>query len=76
MKMGRLRKKAAGKTRESCGMRRTSAYAAMTKDEVQRSIRTFYEAVNEGCHKRGKYHDFSFEIRQDTLISPRNSCPL
>src|SRR4030066_848138 len=26
-------------------MRRTLAYAAMTKDEAQRSIRTFYEAV-------------------------------
>ena len=28
-------------------MRRTSAYAAMTKDEAQHSIRTFYEAVND-----------------------------
>jgi len=26
-------------------MRRTVAYAAMTKDEAQRSIRTFYVAV-------------------------------
>ena len=26
-------------------MRRTVSYAAMTKDEAQRSIRTFYEAV-------------------------------
>ena len=43
--MGRLRKKAAGKARESRGMRRTLAYAAMTKDEAQRSIRPFYEAV-------------------------------
>jgi hypothetical protein len=43
--MGRLRKKAAGKARESCGMRRTFSYAAMTKDEEQRSIRLFYEAV-------------------------------
>jgi hypothetical protein len=43
--MGRLRKKAAGKARESRGMRRTVAYAAMTKDEAQRSIRPFYEAV-------------------------------
>jgi len=36
---------AAGKAREFRGMRRTLAYAAMTKDEAQRSIRTFYEAV-------------------------------
>src|SRR4030042_1394518 len=43
--MGRLRKKAAGKAREPRGMRRTLAYAAMTKGEAQRSIRTFYEAV-------------------------------
>ena len=28
-------------------MRRTLAYATMTKDEAQRSIRTFYEAVND-----------------------------
>src|SRR4030042_1158269 len=28
-------------------MRGTLAYAAMTKDEAQRSIRTFYEAVKE-----------------------------
>src|SRR4030042_2530888 len=28
-------------------MRRTLAYAAMTKDEAQRSIRTFYEAVKK-----------------------------
>src|SRR4030043_339857 len=32
---------------ETWGMRRTLAYAAMTKDEAQRSIRTFYEAVKE-----------------------------
>src|SRR5664280_1972037 len=31
---------------------------------------------NEGCHKRGKYHDFNFEIQRDALISPRNSCLL
>jgi hypothetical protein len=50
--MGRLRKKApafagagSGKARESRGMRRTVAYAAMTKDDAQRSIRTFYVAV-------------------------------
>src|SRR4030043_2474238 len=56
--MGRLRKKAAGKARESRGMRRRGHVpearrdrngspepAAMTKDEAQRSIRTFYEAV-------------------------------
>jgi hypothetical protein len=43
--MGRLRKKAAGKAREPRGMRRTLTYAAMTKDEAQRSIRPFYEAV-------------------------------
>jgi hypothetical protein len=42
---------AAGKARESRGMRRTVAYAAMTRDEAQRhlkvinSIRPFYEAV-------------------------------
>jgi hypothetical protein len=43
--MGRLRKKAAGKARESRGVRRTLAYAVMTKDEAQRSIRTFDEVV-------------------------------
>jgi len=47
VKMGRLRKKAAGKARESLGMRRTLAYAAMTKDEAQRSIRPFYEVVKK-----------------------------
>jgi hypothetical protein len=46
VKMGRLRKKAAGKARESCGKRRTVSYAAMTQDEAQRSIRTFYDAVH------------------------------
>jgi hypothetical protein len=51
MKMGRLRKKAAGKARAGTDfksvpiMRRTVAYSAMTKDEAQRSIRTFFEAV-------------------------------
>ncbi|OHE21630.1 MAG: hypothetical protein A2Z43_09725 [Syntrophobacterales bacterium RBG_19FT_COMBO_59_10] len=29
-------------------MRRTLAYAVMTRDETQRSIRPFYEAVNDG----------------------------
>jgi hypothetical protein len=43
--MGRLRKKAAGKARESRRMRRTLAYAAMTMDEAQRGIRPFYEVV-------------------------------
>jgi len=46
LKMGRLRKKAAGKARESRGMRRTVSYAAMTRDEAQRSIRAFYKAAN------------------------------
>jgi hypothetical protein len=54
--MGRLRKKAAGKARESLGMRRTLAYAAMTKDEAQRSIQTFYEAVKEGFRRNFKGH--------------------
>ena len=51
--MGRLRKKDAGKACEGTDfksvpiMRRTLAYAAMTKDEAQRSIRTFYEAVRK-----------------------------
>ena len=35
----------AGKAREYRGMRRTLAYATMTRDEAQRSIRTFYEGV-------------------------------
>ena len=42
--MGRLRKKAAGKAR----LLRNEAYfgyVAMTKDEAQRSIQTFYVAV-------------------------------
>src|SRR4030065_1584036 len=43
---GRLRKKAAGKARETRGVRRTLAYAAATRDEAQRSIRIFYEVVN------------------------------
>jgi hypothetical protein len=30
-------------------MMRTSAYAAMTMDEAQRSIRTFYEAGKDGA---------------------------
>jgi hypothetical protein len=46
LNMGRLRKKVAGKARESRGVRRTFAYAAATREEAQRSIRTFYEAVN------------------------------
>src|SRR4030066_1845948 len=50
--MGRLRKKAAGKARESRGMRRNVAYAAMTKDEAQRSIRAFYEGVKIACQER------------------------
>jgi hypothetical protein len=50
-KMGRLRKKSADKAGAGTDlksvpiMRRTVAYTAMTKDEAQRSIRTFYEAV-------------------------------
>jgi hypothetical protein len=52
VKIGWLRKKAAGKARESSGMRRTLVYAAMTKDEAQRSIRTFYEAVFVGFNIR------------------------
>ena len=50
--MGRLRKKAAGKARESLGMRRTVAYAAISlplrrqgKAEAQRIIQAFYESV-------------------------------
>jgi len=34
-----------GKARETRGERRTSAYAAGTRDEAQRGIRNFYEAV-------------------------------
>jgi len=45
LSMGRLRKKAAGKARENRGVRRTLLYAVMTRDEAQRSIRAFYEAV-------------------------------
>src|SRR4030042_3370335 len=42
---GRRHKKAAGKARETRGVRRTLAYAATTKGEAQRSIRAFYKAV-------------------------------
>jgi len=45
LNMGRFRKKAAGKARETRGVRCTLQYAAMTRDEAQRSIRTFYETV-------------------------------
>jgi len=45
LNLGRLRKKAAGKAREIRGVRPILAYAATTRDEAQRSIRTFYEAV-------------------------------
>jgi hypothetical protein len=38
-------KKSAGKAREFRGVRRTFAYAAMTRVEAQRSIRAFSEAV-------------------------------
>jgi hypothetical protein len=38
-------KSSAGKARKSGGVRRTQVYAATTKDEAQRSIRTFYEVV-------------------------------
>jgi hypothetical protein len=43
--LGRLRKKVAGKAREIRVVRRTLPYAAMTRVEAQRSIRTFYVAV-------------------------------
>jgi IS4 transposase len=51
--MGRLRKKAAGKARESRGVRRTLSYAAATRDEAQRSIRAFYEVVKDDLNKNG-----------------------
>src|SRR4030042_4857240 len=35
-------------------MRRTLAYAAMTKGEAQRSIRTFYGVVKDGSTRNGK----------------------
>ena len=41
-----------------------SAYAAMTNDEVQRSIRTFYEAVKIGASSSGKTQDFGSCIRR------------
>ena len=56
-KMGRLRKMSTGKARESRGMRRTLAYAAMTRGEAQRSIRTFYEAVKFAGSTRKKTCD-------------------
>ncbi len=43
-------------------MRRTYWYAAMTKDEAQRSIRTFYEAVNLALSpKRGAVYEPGYE---------------
>jgi len=41
-------------------------YAAMTNDEVQRSIRTFYEAVNTGVARHDRRHKtipFHFSVR-------------
>jgi len=35
-------KRSAGEARESRGMRRTGTYVAVTRDEAQRSIRTFF----------------------------------
>jgi peptide/nickel transport system substrate-binding protein len=57
--MGRLRKTAAGKARESRGVRRTLAYAAATRDEAQRSIRPFYEAVKKPLQKPSLYGSFA-----------------
>ena len=55
----RARKKAADKARESEGMRRTFPYAAMTEDEAQRSIRSFYECVNNCMRLSTKSCSFS-----------------
>jgi len=63
--MGRLRKKAAGKARKPRGMRCTSVYAAMTKDEAQRSIRTFYEAV--------KIEPLSFPIKTKAPVVEKSN---
>src|SRR4030043_1953712 len=47
-------------------MRRTLAYAAMTKDEAQRSIRTFYEAVkNKGKIMRNLLIEYESGVVRD-----------
>ena len=46
----------AGKARKSEEMRRTVLYAAMTEDEAQRSIRTFYEHVKNDNALFGAAH--------------------
>ena len=47
-KLGEFEKRLIGKAREYQGMRRTRMYAAVTRDEAQRSIWTFYEFVKYG----------------------------
>jgi len=47
-------KNSACKAREYCGMRRSYSYAVVTKDESQRSRRTFYEIVNFDDFNAGK----------------------
>jgi putative SOS response-associated peptidase YedK len=66
-------------------MRRTVAYAAMTKDEAQRSIRTFYVAVRDGKTMCGRFilltdlsvivqsfdiREIACEYRPDDNLSP------
>ena len=51
-------------------MRRTAAYAAMTKDEAQRSIRTFYEAVKNGVLISKWGASFAVPMKKAGTIAP------
>lgn len=51
-----LVKSSRGKARKSRGMRRTFAYAAMTRDAAQRSIWTFYEVITFDYRTTSTHH--------------------
>jgi hypothetical protein len=64
---GGFGKSSRGKARESRGVRRTLVYAATTREEAQRSIWTFYEAVNlkeRGVTHYGKSNQETFQIQK------------
>ncbi len=54
-------KSSRGKARKSLGMRRTYVYVAVTKDEVQRRIWTFYDVVKIEYLRRSE------ELRKERL---------
>src|SRR5659263_511666 len=49
-------------------MRRTSAYVSMTRDEAQRSIRTFYEAVRGSLMEEGLRSENSRVVRAAGIV--------